>query len=75
MTSAIIFPAALKAVKAIGGIRKAAVAAAGKRINEMNCGVARRGDMLQQLFEIVREKGEKLNFTYEEVTLECYVAM
>jgi hypothetical protein len=31
--------------------------------------------MLQQLFDIVREKGEKVNFSSDEATLEAYVAM
>jgi hypothetical protein len=75
MTSAIFIPAALKAVKAIDGIRKAAVAAAGKRMKSIEDGAAARHDMLQQLFDIVREKGEKVNFSSREVTLEAYVAM
>lgn len=75
MGSAIVIPAAFKAVKAIDGIRKAAVAAAGKRMTEIENGVAHRSDMLQQLFDIVREKGEKVNFTSREATLEAYVAM
>ncbi|KAL6706195.1 hypothetical protein ACN47E_005930 [Coniothyrium glycines] len=75
MSSAIAIPAALRAVKAIDGIRKAAVVAAGKRLGDIEKGVARRNDMLQQLFDIVREKGEKVNFSSDEVTLEAYVAM
>ncbi|KAF2790230.1 cytochrome P450 [Melanomma pulvis-pyrius CBS 109.77] len=75
MASAIVVPAALKAVKAVDGIRKAAVEAAGKRKKEIDDGVAHRNDMLQQLFDIVREKGEKVNFTDKEATLEAWVAM
>lgn len=75
MASAIVVPAALKAVKAVDGIRKAAVEAAGKRKKDIDDGVAHRNDMLQQLFDIVREKGEKVNFTDKEATLEAWVAM
>ncbi|KAF1939453.1 cytochrome P450 [Clathrospora elynae] len=75
MCSAIFIPAAFRAVKAIDGIRKAAVDAAGKRIKEIEVGAVPRTDMLQQLFDIVREKGEKVNFSSREATLEAYAAM
>jgi hypothetical protein len=75
MGSAIVVPAVFKAVKAIDGIRKAAVVAADKRMKEIDDGVVPRTDMLQQLFDIVREKGEKVNFKSSEATLEAYVAM
>ncbi|KAH7067852.1 cytochrome P450 [Paraphoma chrysanthemicola] len=75
MSSAIVIPAAFKAVKAIDGIRKAALAAGGRRKKEIEDGVAHRNDILQQLFGIVREKGEKVNFSSGEATLEAYVAM
>jgi hypothetical protein len=75
MTSAIVIPAALKALKAIDGIRKAAVEAAGKRMKTIDEGGPLRNDMLQQLFDIVRNKGDKVNFSSREATLEAYVAM
>jgi hypothetical protein len=75
MTSAIVVPSVLRAVKAIDGIRKAAVAAAGKRINNIESGNPVRNNMLQQLFDIVREKGEMINFSSREATMEAYVAM
>jgi hypothetical protein len=75
MTSAMVVPSVLRAVKAIDGIRKAAVAAAGKRINNIESGNPVRNDMLQQLFDIVREKGEMINFSSREATMEAYVAM
>jgi hypothetical protein len=75
MTSAIVIPAALKAVKAVDGIREAAVAATSKRMRRIEEGAPVRNDMLQQLFNIVQEKGEKLNFTSREATLEAYSAM
>jgi hypothetical protein len=75
MGSAIVIPAAFRAIKAIDGIRKAAVIAAGKRKEDLEKGVSDRQDMLRQLFDIVREKGEKVNFSSDEATLEAYVAM
>jgi hypothetical protein len=75
MGSAVFIPAGLAAIKAIDGIRKAAVEAVNRRKGEMKDGVAHRTDMLQQLFDIVHEKGEKVNFTSDEVTLEAWVAM
>ncbi|KAF2023029.1 cytochrome P450 [Setomelanomma holmii] len=75
MSSAIVSPTALRAVKALEGIRQAALAAGGKRKRDIEDGVAHRNDMLQQLFDIVREKGEKVNFSSDEATLEAYVAM
>ncbi|KAH7112487.1 cytochrome P450 [Dendryphion nanum] len=75
MASAIVIPAAFRAVKAVDGIRKAAVEAVGKRQKDIEDGVAHRNDMLQQLFDIVKEKGEKVNFTTKEATLESWVAM
>jgi hypothetical protein len=75
MTSAIAIPAVLKAVKAIDGIRKAAVSAASRRMINIEEDAPVRNDMLQQLFDIVREKGEKMNFSSREATLEAYVAM
>lgn len=75
MGSAIVVPAVLNAVKGLDGIRKAAITATRKRMQENAEGVEHRNDMLQQLFNIVHDKGEKVNFTSDEVTLEAYVAM
>jgi hypothetical protein len=75
MSSAIIIPAAFQAVKAIDGIRRAAVEATSRRLKSIEMSSARRNDMLQQLFDVVREKGEKVNFSTSEATLEAYVAM
>jgi hypothetical protein len=75
MGSAIVIPAAFRAVKAVDGIRAAAVEATGKRKKQITDETVKRNDMLQQLFDIVAEKGEKVNFTDSEVTLEAWVAM
>jgi hypothetical protein len=75
MTSAILIPAALEAVKAIEGIRKAAVEAASKRKKSIKEAQPARHNLLQQLFEIVRKKGEKVNFSDREATLDAYMAM
>lgn len=75
MCSAIVIPAVFRAVKAIEGIQQAAIAATQKRLGEMRAGEATRTDMLQQLFAIVQEKGEKVNFSEREATLEAFIAM
>lgn len=73
--SGIAIPGVLKAVKALDGILQASFQASGKRKNDLDNGVVHRSDLLQQLFDIVREKGEKVNFSTKEVTLESYVAL
>lgn len=73
--SAIFIPAAFRAVKSIDGIRKAAVIATAKRLKENQDGVEHRNDMLQQLFDIVEQKGDEANFSVKEATLEAFVAM
>jgi hypothetical protein len=75
MASSILYPAGLKAVRAIDGIRKAAIAATANRIQDIDQGNAHQDDMLLQLLDIVREKGEKMNFSRSEATLEAYTAM
>jgi len=75
MGSSILVPAVFKAVKAIDGIRKAAIAATNKRMLNMEQGYALQNDILLQLLNIVREKGEKANFGKLEATLEAYTAM
>jgi hypothetical protein len=75
MMSAIFLPTGLKSVKAIGGIRTAAIEATDRRKKSIEDGEPLRHDMLQHLFEIVREKGEKVDFSHKEATLEGFVAM
>lgn len=75
MTAAIGVPGALKAALALHGIGGTATAAVLKRKGDIESGVSHRHDLLQQLFDIVREKGEKVNFGTGEVTLESWAAM
>lgn len=75
MASALVLPATYSAVRALNDLRKAAVAAANKRLQDLEDGVVHRSDMLQQLFDIVQTKGEKVNFTHKEATLEAWVAL
>jgi hypothetical protein len=75
VASGIFLPAVWKALKAMDGLRRAAVEAASKRRKDLEDGVAHRSDLLQQLFNIVREKGDKVNFSHDEAALESYVAM
>ncbi|KAF2022781.1 cytochrome P450 pisatin demethylase-like protein [Setomelanomma holmii] len=71
----IFFGTVFKAVRAVDGIRKAAITATNKRIQDMKKGGASQKDILLQLLNIVREKGEKANFGTSEATLEAYTAM
>jgi len=73
--SAIVIPGALKAVEALDGIARSAKAAASRRMQDAERGIEHRNDLLQQLFDIVREKGEKVNFGPDEATQESYAAM
>ncbi|OAL00128.1 cytochrome P450 [Phaeosphaeriaceae sp. SRC1lsM3a] len=70
-----IVPAAVAAAKSLDSIRTAALAAVGGRMKSIRDGSSQRGDMMSQLFDIVHEKGEKVNFSHREVTLESYSAM
>jgi hypothetical protein len=74
-TSSILYPAGLKAVRAIDSIRKVAIAATLNRIKDIDQGNAHQNDMLRQLLHIVREKEDKVNFTRSEATLEAHTAM
>lgn len=70
-----VVPAAVAAAKSLDSIRTAALAAVGGRMKGIQDGIPQRGDMMSQLFDIVHEKGEKVNFSHREVTLESYSAM
>jgi hypothetical protein len=73
--SSILVPAVFKAVRAMDGIRKAAISATNNHIQDKEQGAAPQKDILFQLLHIVREKGEKANFGTSEATLEAYTAM
>lgn len=70
-----IVPSAVAAAKALEKIGTAAIAAVGGRMKSIEEGNPQRGDMMSQLFDIVHEKGEKVNFSHREVTLESFSAM
>jgi hypothetical protein len=75
MASSILYPAGWNALRAMDAIRTAAIAATGKRVQDLDQGVAHQNDMLLQLLDKVREKGDKVKFSRFEVTLEAYTAM
>jgi len=70
-----LLPRIRKGWTSAAGVQKAAIDAVEKRKEEMDNGSADRTDMLQNLVKIVDEKGDKVNFTLQEVTLEVWVAM
>jgi cytochrome P450 len=72
MGSGIFVPAALRAIKALGNIRNAALGAVSNRKKEVEDGIADRYDLLQQMLDIAREKGEKADYGENEVACHCW---
>lgn len=70
-----VVPAVAAAAKSLESIRTAALAAVGGRMKSIQEGTPQRGDMMNQLFDIVHDKGEKVDFSHREVALESYSAM
>ncbi|KAH7413960.1 cytochrome P450 [Phaeosphaeria sp. MPI-PUGE-AT-0046c] len=70
-----IVPAAVAAARSLDLIRTATLTAVGGRMKSIQEGVPQRGDIMNQLFDIVHEKGEKVNFSHREIALETYSAM
>lgn len=76
LTSAILNPAARRALKAIDHIAAAArICVAKRREKTVGDDSSARHDLLHQLLGIVREKGEKVDFGVPEVEYEAYVAL
>jgi hypothetical protein len=75
MLSGIISPKILKSVKAVNGITAAAKEQTDQRRKDTEDENFKRNDILSQLFRMIREKGDKVNFTHQEVTLESWVGM
>ena len=71
----IISPTVFKALKSFEGVSNNAIEVVGKRVKEIDSGLADRIDMLQQFSKIVREKGAHTGFTDSEITLEGYVGL
>lgn len=76
LCSAITIPSARQALKAIEHIAAAAKGCVAQRSTDFELnGMVPRQDLLQQLFDIKKEKGEKVDFGVPEVELEAYVAL
>ena len=75
MASAIVLPGGWKAVGVIDALSAKAKAATRNRLQDLEGGMTRRNDTLQQLIDICHEKGAKANFGTDEVTLEGYTAL
>lgn len=75
--SSILSPAVRKALRAIDHIAAAAKNCVATRSYELSSGSGDniRRDLLQQLFDISRGKGDKLDFGQGETTYEAYVGM
>ncbi|KAF2200696.1 cytochrome P450 [Delitschia confertaspora ATCC 74209] len=75
MGSAVVFPPVQRACRSVNEIIKATKILVTHKKKEMSQGIEDRVSFFQQLMKIVSEKGEKLNFTENEVTLESWVFM
>lgn len=78
LTSALVVPGSLKALKAIDNIGVAARKCVAERFDKLNAGKdegEHRTDISEQLYEIHREKGEKVDFKIGDIQQEAYVAL
>lgn len=75
MACAVAYPALLKAVIAVDGIRKTAVQHTKEQMKAAEEATSKRHDFLSQMLTIVHEKGEKVNFTEANVMAEMHVGM
>jgi hypothetical protein len=76
MASSIFSSAVRTALRAIDHIAAAAKGCVAERSQQLLTGVQTiRCDLLQQLFDISNEKGEKVDFGLGEITYEAYVGL
>lgn len=79
LVSAVAFGSVRRALKAIDHVTRAATSCVSKRQEELKSaaegGEPPRRDLLQQLFGIMHEKGEKVDFGVPELQYEAYVAL
>ena len=73
--STILIPSMRKTLKALSNIAEAARTSVDQRSRELQTGQEQRSDILQQLFDIQTEKGEKVDFGIPEIRQEVYGAM
>jgi hypothetical protein len=75
MICAIAIPSMLKAVLAVDGVRKTAERETYEAQARTEEATAKRVDMTSQMLGIVREKGEKNNFSVREIVSENWTAV
>jgi hypothetical protein len=76
LTSALVVPGSLKALKAIDNIGVAARQCVAERFDAAgNDQGQHRTDIFEQLYDIHREKGEKVDFKIGDIQQEAYVAL
>ncbi len=75
MACAVTVPKLLKAVIAVGGIRKIAIQNTNQQMLNTETTTSKRHDILAQLLTIVHEKGEKVNLTHNDATAEMWTGM
>ena len=76
LMSAIVVPGSLKALKAIKTIGEAARSCVAQRFDNAARDLEpNRTDLLDQLYSIHLEKGEKVDFNRGEIEQEAYVAL
>ncbi len=77
LASAVVVPGSLAALKAIDNIATSAKACVAKRFgpNSVKSDGPQRTDIVQQLYEIHVEKGEKVDFQMGDIEQEAYVSL
>jgi hypothetical protein len=76
LASAVVVPGSLKALKAIDNIGVAARSCVAKRFDEAPKSEGQsRTDILEQLYRIHLEKGDKVDFQLGDIQQEAYVAL
>lgn len=73
--SSLVVPGSMRAMKAINNIGESAKACAAKRFSAEVSESERRTDILQQLYTIYQEKGDKVDFKMGEIELEAFVGL
>lgn len=73
LSSALVVPGSIKALKAVDTIGAAAREVVSKRLNIGEH--EKRADVLQQLYDIHEEKGAKVDFKMGDIEQEAYVAL
>lgn len=73
--SAIVVPGSLRALQAVDTIAEAAKSCVAKRFDASFSETEKRTDLLEQLYSIYREKGDKVDFKMGEIELEAYVGL